>query len=76
MFGVVGCFSKDSEGIKLSKEPFDKAKCALYRSTAEEALNKNEMDIVNALRNYNTQCAMNTDKIKDASKTKGKADPL
>ena len=63
------------EGIKLSKEPYDASKCATYRKLAEEASQKNERDIVDALMAYNDRCLMNMDKIKDASKTKGMADP-
>jgi hypothetical protein len=63
-----GCFKKESEGIKLSKEPFDKSKCALYMSTAKEARLKNEMHIVDALRNYNDLCFFNTDKLKEQLK--------
>jgi hypothetical protein len=58
-----GCFKQESEGIKLSKEPFDKAKCELYMAASKEARTKNEMNIVDALRNYNTQCSMSADPL-------------
>jgi hypothetical protein len=71
----IGCFKQESEGIKLSKEPFDKSKCALYMSTVKDAQLKNEMNIVDALRNYNTQCAMQMDTIRGISDKPAMATP-
>jgi hypothetical protein len=74
MFTATGC-KEESKGSKLSKEPFDKEKCALYSSALKEAFEKNEQDILETLRNYNSRCFWNTDKLKGLSKKKAMADP-
>jgi hypothetical protein len=74
-FPLAAC-GDSREGIKLSKQPFDKTKCETYRNLALEAVKKNETDIVDALRNYNDLCFMNMDKLEGVGKKKGMPDPL
>jgi hypothetical protein len=74
-FPLAAC-GDSREGIKLSKQPYDKTKCEMYKNLAQEALKKNETDIVEALKNYNDLCFMNMDKLKDVGKKKGMPDPL
>jgi hypothetical protein len=71
---LVAC-GDSREGMKLSKQPFDKTKCETYRNLAQEAQKKNEKDIMDALRNYNSQCFMNMDSLEDVGKKKGMPDP-
>jgi hypothetical protein len=72
---IFGC-KEESQRSKLAREPFDKEKCALYSTAVEEAFEKNEKDILETLRNYNSRCFFNTDKLRGLSKQKGMADPF
>jgi hypothetical protein len=61
--------------MKLAKQPFDPAKCEIYRKLAMEAQKKAESDIVDALKNYNTTCSLRSlNELKGISKQKGMED--
>jgi ABC-type oligopeptide transport system substrate-binding subunit len=72
-FPLAAC-GDSREGMKLSKQPFDKTKCETYQNLALEAKKKNENDIIEALKNYNELCFFNMDKLKGLSKQKGMPD--
>jgi hypothetical protein len=72
---LTGC-KEETQRSKLAKEPFDKEKCESYNTAVQEAFEKNEKDILETLRNYNSRCFWNTDKLKGLSKQKGMADPF